>query len=176
MRTVFGLIPLKYALHWPVFASYEELSSCATWMGGRIPTAEEARSIYCHVEGLKRKEAEQHLGRTIPAVNGFVIQNHLASITLLTQLSHLLHDGVEETPPSRRSINGKDSQDLFINLEHANVGFKHWHPVSVTAHGDCLAGQGDMGGVWEWTSSPLERFEGFEPMPLYPAYTGKWWW
>lgn len=29
-----------------------------------------------------------------------------------------------------------------------------------------------MGGVWEWTSSVLERHEGFEPMALYPAYTG----
>lgn len=29
-----------------------------------------------------------------------------------------------------------------------------------------------MGGVWEWTSSVLEKHEGFEPMGLYPAYTG----
>lgn len=28
-----------------------------------------------------------------------------------------------------------------------------------------------MGGVWEWTSSPLSKHEGFEPMALYPAYT-----
>lgn len=72
VRTVYGLVPLKYTLHWPVFASYDELSSCATWMGGRIPTAEEARSIYSYANGLKQKEAEQHLGKTVPAVNGFV--------------------------------------------------------------------------------------------------------
>jgi formylglycine-generating enzyme required for sulfatase activity len=30
-----------------------------------------------------------------------------------------------------------------------------------------------MGGVWEWTSSALERYEGFEPMKLYPVYTSK---
>jgi formylglycine-generating enzyme required for sulfatase activity len=53
------------------------------------------------------------------------------------------------------------------------VGFKHWHPVAVTANGDKLAGQGEMGGVWEWTSSVLERHEGFEEMELYPAYTGE---
>ena len=29
-----------------------------------------------------------------------------------------------------------------------------------------------MGGIWEWTSSVLERHVGFEPMTLYPAYTG----
>lgn len=72
MRTVYGPVPLKYALHWPVFASYDELASCAAWMGGRIPTMEEARSIYSHVDGLKLKEAEQRLGKTVPAVNGFV--------------------------------------------------------------------------------------------------------
>jgi formylglycine-generating enzyme required for sulfatase activity len=70
-------------------------------------------------------------------------------------------------------MNGKGSQELFTNLENANVGLIHWHPVAVTPYGNQLAGQGEMGGVWEWTSSPLERHEGFEPMPLYPAYTGK---
>jgi len=72
VRTVYGLVPLKYALDWPVFASYDELAGCASWIGGRIPTAEEARSIYSHVDGLKVKEAEQHLGKTVPAVNGLV--------------------------------------------------------------------------------------------------------
>lgn len=73
VRTVYGLVPLKYALDWPVFASYDELARCANWMGGRIPTVEEARSIYSHVDGLKLKEAEQHLGKTVPAVNGYCI-------------------------------------------------------------------------------------------------------
>lgn len=72
MRTVYGPVPLKFALHWPVFASYDELSGCATWMGGRIPTVEEARSIYDYVDRLKMEEAEQHLGKTVPAVNGYV--------------------------------------------------------------------------------------------------------
>lgn len=30
-----------------------------------------------------------------------------------------------------------------------------------------------MGGVWEWTSSVLEKHEGFKPMDIYPEYTGK---
>jgi L-histidine Nalpha-methyltransferase / hercynylcysteine S-oxide synthase len=80
---------------------------------------------------------------------------------------------VEVTPPSRPYVNGKSSYELFANLENANVGFTHWHPVAVTTNGNRLAGQGEMGGVWEWTSSPLERHEGFEPMPQYPAYTGE---
>lgn len=70
VRTVYGLVPLKYALDWPIFASYNELSGCASWMGGRIPTFEEARSLYEHVWFQKKEEAERKLGKTVPAVNG----------------------------------------------------------------------------------------------------------
>lgn len=86
---------------------------------------------------------------------------------------HLINNGVEETPPSPET-NGRgheDHKDLFIDLDGANVGFQHWHPVPVTANGNKLCGQGGMGGVWEWTSSPLRKWDGFEPMPLYPGYT-----
>ena len=67
-----------------------------------------------------------------------------------------------------------DPEQLFANLEGCNVGFKHFHPTSVTQNGHKLSGQSEMGGVWEWTSSVLEKHDGFEPMPLYPAYTGKY--
>jgi formylglycine-generating enzyme required for sulfatase activity len=59
-----------------------------------------------------------------------------------------------------------------VDLSNANVGFKDWHPVPVTANGDRLAGQGEMGGVWEWTSTPLSAHDGFEEMKIYPGYTG----
>ncbi len=154
VRTVYGPVPFKHALHWPVFASYNELAGCASWMGGRIPTADEARSVYAHVNKRKLKEAENQDGRTVPAVNG-----------------HLANNGVQETPPLSRAVNGGSSNELFANLEGANVGFRHWHPVSVAASGNKLAGQGELGGVWEWTSSELVKHQGFEPMPLYPAYT-----
>ncbi|KAI0011262.1 C-type lectin protein [Xylariaceae sp. FL0662B] len=158
VRTVYGLVPLKYALDWPVFASYDELAGCAAWMGGRIPTFEEARSIYTYADIIKRKEAERKLGKTVPAVN-----------------AHLVNDGVEETPPSNppQAVGGGSSSNdgLFVDLNGANVGFQHWHPVAVTAHGNRLAGQAEMGGVWEGTSSPLRKHEGFEPMALYPKYT-----
>lgn len=72
VRTVYGAVPLRLALDWPVFASYDELSDCAAWMGGRIPTFEEAKSIYEHVDHLKKKkDAEHQLGKTVPAVNGY---------------------------------------------------------------------------------------------------------
>ncbi|KAI1351363.1 DUF323 domain protein [Xylaria sp. FL0043] len=192
VRTVYGLVPLKYALDWPVYASYDELAGCAAWMGGRIPTLEEARSIYTHVEFMRKKEVENKLGATVPAVNG-----------------HLVNDGVEETPPSppdtsslideeerqdvdeeeEREGDGEgeggednnntwptpllrqDKDDIFLDLSGANVGFQNWHPVPVTGRGDRLAGQAEMGGAWEWTSSTLRRHAGFKPMALYPLYT-----
>ncbi|OAQ66057.1 hypothetical protein VFPPC_14279 [Pochonia chlamydosporia 170] len=154
VRTMYGLVPLKYALDWPVFASYDELAGCAAWMGGRIPTFEEARSIYAFVESQRELLLGGRLSRKVPAVNG-----------------HLSNDGVEETPPSLTPSAVEDSTPLFIDLAGANVGFKHWHPVPVTSQGNSLAGQSGMGGAWEWTSSPLRKHEGFEPMELYPLYT-----
>ena len=55
VKTVYGTVPLKYALDWPVVASYDEVASCAQWMGGRIPTMQEARSIYEYAESLKTR-------------------------------------------------------------------------------------------------------------------------
>lgn len=93
---------------------------------------------------------------------------------MLTGGSHLTNDGVEITPPSTPTVSQVDGQgqhELFIDLDGANVGFHHWHPVAVTSRGGSLAGQAEMGGVWEWTSTVLRPWEGFTPMPLYPGYT-----
>lgn len=70
VRTLYGPVPLKHALHWPIFASFNEVAGCAAWMGGRIPTAEEARSIYSYVDGLKLKDGDK-IGKTVPAVNAY---------------------------------------------------------------------------------------------------------
>ncbi|KAL8946901.1 MAG: hypothetical protein Q9222_006763 [Ikaeria aurantiellina] len=162
VRTVFGLVELEYALAWPVAASYDELAGCAKWMNGRIPTADEVRSIYNYAEVAKTKEATKKLAKKISAVNG-----------------HLSNDGVEETPPSARGLNGSsragtspDPQSLFADLEGCNVGFAHFCPTPVTQLGNKLCGRGEMGGLWEWTSSALEEHEGFKAMDLYPGYTG----
>lgn len=72
VRTVYGAVPLKYALDWPVSASYDELAGCAKWMGGSIPTLEQTRSIYHYADVLKLEEAERQLGKYVPAVNGCV--------------------------------------------------------------------------------------------------------
>lgn len=163
VRTVWGDVPLKFALNWPVAASYDELSACATFMGGRIPTIEEARSIYRFVELNKEKAAAD--GRTIPAVN-----------------NHLINNGVPESPPpndtrangSLKATVGKlDPSDLFVDLKGCNVGFQKWTPDNVAKRGDKLGGQGDFGGLWEWTSTAMRKPDGFEPMPLYPAFSGE---
>jgi formylglycine-generating enzyme required for sulfatase activity len=192
VRTVYGAIPLEYALDWPVVASYDELAGCAKWMGGRIPTMEETRSIYAYVErtSANAKEAENSLGKTIPAVNRYAPR--LIESDFLTRRSQMVNEGVEESPPSRVLPDGSGCSDaaatrtltnakasttspdnLFIDLEGKNVGFKHWHPTPVTQNGNTLAGQCDFGGAWEWTSTVLEKHEGFEPMSVYPGYTGK---
>jgi hypothetical protein len=63
---------------------------------------------------------------------------------------------------------------VYRALDGCNVGFQNWHPVPVTPNGDKLAGQGDLGGVWEWTSTPLTEYEGFQAMDIYPGYTCKY--
>lgn len=69
--------------------------------------------------------------------------------------SHLINDGVQESPP------------LFVDLQGCNVGFRNWHPTAVRGKGL----QRCVGGAWEWTSTVLERHEGFEEGELYPEYT-----
>lgn len=84
IRTVYGLVPLEYALDWPVMASYDELAAFAKWSDGRIPTLEEARSIYSYVNaGVK--EAANVPSSLISAVNGFVNDVFWGSLTNLLQ-------------------------------------------------------------------------------------------
>ncbi|KAK5955661.1 hypothetical protein OHC33_003302 [Knufia fluminis] len=161
IRTVYGPVPLKFALDWPVMASYDELAAFARWAGGHIPNLEELKSIYQYVQTQELQAQKTH-SSLVPAVNG-----------------HLSNDGVEETPPSSGSFPKAGSAasphpnptDLFIDLEGRNVGFKHWHPTPITAEGSRLRGQSDVGGLWEWTSSPFTAHDGFESMKLYPGYS-----
>ena len=69
VRTVYGVIPLRLALDWPVMASYDEIVAYAKWKGYRIPVLEELKSIYQHVENQKLS-AEQTPSSLVPAVNG----------------------------------------------------------------------------------------------------------
>ncbi|KAF2859265.1 DUF323 domain protein [Piedraia hortae CBS 480.64] len=143
VRTVYGPIDLRYASDWPVAASYDELNACAKYMGGRIPKANELRSVFQYAERSK-KETPHDSEQKIPAVNG-----------------HLINNGVPESPP----------EDLFVDLSKANVAFKHWHPIPVTQKGSRLTGQSEAGGVWEWTSTVFEKHDGFVPMSLYPGFS-----
>ncbi|KAI8994191.1 DUF323 domain-containing protein [Trametes punicea] len=53
----------------------------------------------------------------------------------------------------------------------ANLGFRNWHPVPATTGGAKDSGKGHNGGVWEWTSTVLDKHDGFVPSKLYPGYS-----
>lgn len=78
VRTVYGPISLECALDWPVSASYDELSRCATWMDGRIPTLDEVRSIYNYVDPNRNKKTDSINTKKVSAVNGQVVPSFLA--------------------------------------------------------------------------------------------------
>ncbi|KAJ5433330.1 Ergothioneine biosynthesis protein 1 [Penicillium daleae] len=157
VRTVFGQVSLNLAQDWPVIASYDELASYAQWVGCRIPTYEEVRSIYLYADQLRGIDGHTTANGHSSGVNG-------------------THNGVNGTSNGvKHMTNGstKTSPDMpvFRALIGCTVGFQNWHPVPVTPNGDKLAGQGDLGGVWEWTSTPLTAHKGFKAMEIYPGYT-----
>jgi len=43
VRTLYGPVGMKVAQHWPILTSYDDLSSYASFKGGRIPTEPELR-------------------------------------------------------------------------------------------------------------------------------------
>ncbi|EJT98740.1 hypothetical protein DACRYDRAFT_57088 [Dacryopinax primogenitus] len=53
--------------------------------------------------------------------------------------------------------------------EAANIGFKNWHPIP--PQWDSIAQRGHNGGVWEWTSTVMDRYEEFLPSGVYPGYS-----
>ncbi len=52
--------------------------------------------------------------------------------------------------------------------------FQQWDPSAVGTHrgGDSAWGVSDLvGNGWEWTSTPMAPFPGFEPLPFYRGYS-----
>ncbi|KAG8530608.1 uncharacterized protein KY384_004646 [Bacidia gigantensis] len=96
------------------------------------------------------------------------------------EIRSIYHQVELQKPFLRKRSNGADHmeplhpdpEEMFVDLSGCNVGLQNFHPVSVTQNGDRLAGLGDMGGAWEWTSTLLLPFEGFKAMDIYPGYTG----
>ncbi|EEB87377.1 hypothetical protein MPER_15282, partial [Moniliophthora perniciosa FA553] len=53
----------------------------------------------------------------------------------------------------------------------ANIGFRQWYPVPATTGGVRNGGKGSNGGVWEWTSTIFDKYDGFVSSELYPGYS-----
>ena len=81
--------------------------------------------------------------------------------------TNLPHAGEHSSGPS------SSHSLLYVDLQGCNVGFQACHPRSIAQMGNSLAGISEMGGVWEWTSTVLEKWDGFHAMEEYPGYTGK---
>ncbi|KAK2839253.1 hypothetical protein FQN49_006323 [Arthroderma sp. PD_2] len=166
VRTVFGPVSLEWALDWPVAASHDELNGYAKWMDCRIPTFEEVRSLYKY--SLTSPPGDCLANGSITATNG-------------SKKSVPNSNGAAEHPepvqnqrcPDHQPVQTPTSihEPVYVDLDGHNVGFTHWHPTPVTQNGNKLSGQGDFGGLWEWTSTTIQAHEGFKPMDLYPGYT-----
>ncbi|KAF4263458.1 hypothetical protein KXX13_003174 [Aspergillus fumigatus] len=165
VRTVFGPVPLEFAQDWPVMASYDELALYAEWVGCRLPTYEEVKSIYNYSAQLKetrQHEPSDHESNGVKGINRDMVTNGHSKV----------HQDKPRTP-ERQPIQppSQSTMPVFVDLHGCNVGFKHWHPTPVIQNGDRLAGHGELGGVWEWTSTPLTPHDGFKAMDIYPGYT-----
>ncbi|KAF9645796.1 DUF323 domain-containing protein [Thelephora ganbajun] len=53
----------------------------------------------------------------------------------------------------------------------ANIGFRNLHAVPATTGIPGKGGKGHNGGVWEWTSTLFDSYEGFKPSKIYPEYS-----
>ncbi|KAK2763273.1 hypothetical protein FQN54_009909 [Arachnomyces sp. PD_36] len=164
VRTVFGLVPLRFCLDWPAMASYNELHGYAEWKNCRIPSFEEVRSLYKHSEELKSKDRPSMANGDSRDINGARRKRDSKIEDIVNGSSSNDHQPVKPVPSGHQ-------QPVYIDLDGCNVGFKHWHPTPVTHLGNKLCGQGELGGVWEWTSSPLKEHDGFRAMEIYPGYT-----
>lgn len=66
VRTTFGRVPLKFVLDWPAIASFNELEAYAKWVNCRLPTFEEAKSMYDYSAVLKDRKGDDE-----NSTNGF---------------------------------------------------------------------------------------------------------
>lgn len=65
-------------------------------------------------------------------------------------------------------------RDNAVGGPMSPIGFRHWHPVPAQAgriEADGVWRGAMNGGVWEWTSSIFDQFEGFESSKIYEGYS-----
>jgi len=61
--------------------------------------------------------------------------------------------------------------DQYLGAESSNIGFKHWTFIPPEEPEPALGKRGHNGGVWEWTSTPFDNYDGFVQSTLYPRYS-----
>jgi L-histidine Nalpha-methyltransferase / hercynylcysteine S-oxide synthase len=182
VKTVFGPVPLNFAMDWPVMASYDDLNAYAQWKGGRLPTEGELRFLYDYPD--MKDAATERSTVTIDAVNGHLTQNGVNTTppdgTYLSASSSLV--GTDGAKANRKqshngltngTANGADTrgsrEDVFVSTVGKNIGLRHWHPMPLPAANKLSTGS--HGGAWEWTCTTFDKHVGWKQSKVYPGYS-----
>jgi hypothetical protein len=70
-QTVYGQIPLRLALDWPIYTSSNEAERYANWVGARMPTLHEVRSIHRQIEEENAQKYESSVQANLDLDCGF---------------------------------------------------------------------------------------------------------
>ncbi|TIA99977.1 hypothetical protein E3P84_01859 [Wallemia ichthyophaga] len=105
--------------------------------------------------------------RTLYGLVEFDVAQHWPVQDSLEWLERYAHDKGGRIPnePELKVLSSVTANDHPA----ANVSFGNWHPVPPAP--PSRVGKGHNGGVWEWSSNPFDKLEGYEPSKLYPGYS-----
>jgi len=62
-------------------------------------------------------------------------------------------------------------RDMHEGSEETNIGFSHWHMIPPKEPSPPEGVKGHNGGIWEWTSTVWDAYDGFVSSTLYPGYS-----
>jgi gamma-glutamyl hercynylcysteine S-oxide synthase len=127
------------------------------------------------VERRMFEESELHVGHPVTGVSWFEAEAYakFAGRRLPTEAEWERAASWDDARGHKRRYAWGDEEP---DDARANFGRRLWGTTPVGSHpqGASAAGCLDMtGNVWEWTSTPFDGFQGFEPFP-YPEYSQEW--
>ncbi|KDQ20887.1 hypothetical protein BOTBODRAFT_100423 [Botryobasidium botryosum FD-172 SS1] len=118
VRTLYGPAPFSHAAHWPLIASYDELSSYAAHKGGRLPTEPELRWFMdTHLGSAESNLGFKHWGFIEPVEPGSGKRGHNGGVWELTSTIMDEHEGYE-----RSELYPGYSSDFFDDMHHVVIG------------------------------------------------------